>query len=89
MVARIGGEEFAVCLANTPLEVALLFAQALRAATVGMVVAGMPTTFRVTASFGVAPFSSLADFEEAIQAADVALYAAKRGGRNRVNAALM
>lgn len=30
VVARIGGEEFAVCLANTPLEVALLFAQALR-----------------------------------------------------------
>ncbi len=87
IIARIGGEEFAICIGNTPPDVAVLFAQTLRAATAAMIVPGMPATFRVTASFGVAPFLSVEDFDAAIQSADAALYAAKRGGRNRVQAA--
>ncbi|MDE1158573.1 MAG: GGDEF domain-containing protein [Neorhizobium sp.] len=87
ILARIGGEEFAICLGNMPLDVAVLFAQTLRAATAAMIVPGMPATFRVTASFGVAPFTSIEDFEAVIRSADAALYAAKRGGRNRVQAA--
>lgn len=87
ILGRIGGEEFAVFMPNTKLEVAVLFAQALRAGTTTMTGAGMPPSLTVTASFGVANLTSPDQSEQMFRQADMALYDAKRGGRNRVREA--
>ncbi|NSY18019.1 diguanylate cyclase [Neorhizobium sp. AL 9.2.2] len=87
IVGRMGGEEFSVFLPNTPMDVALMVAQALRGGTMAMSVAGLPPTSRITASFGVANLTSPDALDEMFRQADVALYAAKRAGRNRVHEA--
>jgi diguanylate cyclase len=79
-VGRWGGEEFLVVLPKSNLEIALVQAEKMRAALEAHVFA----VGQVTASFGVAclhPDESLSDL---IRRADLALYAAKSRGRNRV-----
>jgi diguanylate cyclase (GGDEF)-like protein len=79
-VARYGGEEFCVLLPDSPRTQALGVAEKLRQAVAALDV-GRP----ITISVGVAMFPDDADGEEAlIGAADSALLAAKRGGRDRV-----
>jgi diguanylate cyclase (GGDEF)-like protein len=85
IVARFGGEEFAIFLPSTAAEVAVLFAQTLQSATVAM--ADLPTGLNVTASFGVSSLTSAGDLGEALRRADIALYEAKAAGRNRVKLA--
>jgi diguanylate cyclase (GGDEF)-like protein/PAS domain S-box-containing protein len=85
VVARIGGEEFAVLLPSTDLARAAVVAERLRAAVAAQVVHFDGARIRYTVSAGVA---SLDDGEGGIdlllKRADQALYAAKRAGRNRV-----
>ncbi|SFD67088.1 sensor domain-containing diguanylate cyclase [Massilia yuzhufengensis] len=85
VVARIGGEEFAVLLPSTDLPRAAVVAERLRSAVASEVVDFEGARIRYTVSAGVA---SLADGEGGIdlllKRADQALYAAKRAGRNRV-----
>ena len=84
-VARSGGEEFVVLLPDTGLDGALVVAENLRLALEAMTVPGL--THRVTGSFGVAVHPDEADDAEGLlRLADRALYAAKRNGRNRVEA---
>ncbi|MDH4439067.1 MAG: GGDEF domain-containing protein [Rhizobium sp.] len=90
IVGRIGGEEFAIFLPNTAVDRAAAFAQTLRAEA--LAIADLPEALKVTASFGVASVSagSLStgdDITEAFRQADMALYAAKNAGRNRVKIA--
>jgi diguanylate cyclase (GGDEF)-like protein len=88
MVARIGGEEFAVILGNTRLEGAIILADALRASIAAINVAvadGRMINF--TASFGVAELLASEDTDALFSRADEALYAAKGMGRNRVEIA--
>jgi diguanylate cyclase (GGDEF)-like protein len=86
-VFRYGGEEFLLCLPNADLAAAAAICDRLRAA-----VAEAPVEIdghgavAVTASIGVAALQS-GPVREAIEAADRALYAAKRAGRDRVVAA--
>jgi diguanylate cyclase (GGDEF)-like protein len=80
---RIGGEEFAVFLPSTPLDVALSLAQTLRKATT--TIEGLPV--KPTASFGVASLASASDLQDAYRRADKALYEAKNAGRDRVKLA--
>jgi len=83
---RIGGEEFAVLMGNTDKTGAVGLSETLRGVTEGA--RFLPTGEAVTISLGVATFPG--DGEDAatlIAAADRALYQAKAGGRNRVNAA--
>jgi len=86
VVSRYGGDEFAVLLVETSKSGARLYADRIR-----QVVATFPYSHgkRVTASFGVAslPDDDASTSEELFRAADQALYAAKRAGKNQVVAA--
>ncbi|HEU4769804.1 MAG TPA: diguanylate cyclase [Pyrinomonadaceae bacterium] len=82
LASRIGGEEFAVLLVETALSAALEVAERLRVAIKAL---ETPSGGRITASFGVAECPSDAQTaSEILKAADVALYEAKRSGRDRV-----
>ena len=87
LAARYGGEEFAIVLPDTAAEGALQIAAACRAHLETLAIEhGSAPAGIVTASFGVATMapSSTTSVDELIARADQALYAAKRGGRNRV-----
>lgn len=89
LVARFGGEEFMVLLAETSAETGRLVAEKLRRALESQSIeTGLATqpVLQLTASFGVSvvlPSETIA-LEAVIERADRALYAAKCGGRNRV-----
>ena len=85
LVARWGGEEFLVVLDQADATMAATVAESLRrsAARQPFTVNGAPVT--VTASIGVAVVAAGEErIDAALSRADAALYAAKRGGRNRV-----
>lgn len=80
-VARYGGEEFAVLLPETNMAGALEVAERIRARVESAEFPGRP----VTLSLGVAEFPRHAkEPQGVIEAADAALYIAKRAGRNQV-----
>jgi diguanylate cyclase (GGDEF)-like protein len=85
--ARYGGEEFAIGLPETGIEGAVDFAERVReriARTEVPRVEGGDGAIRVTASVGAATGEGAAvDPRTLIDAADQALYRAKRGGKNR------
>jgi len=88
VVARIGGEEFAVWLPRTPLEEGLEVAERIRSAIETEQWRWNGTPLALTASCGVAGYpESVADVENLNVAADAALYRAKQQGRNRVEKA--
>ncbi|MBZ9864060.1 GGDEF domain-containing protein [Mesorhizobium sp. CA15] len=84
-VARMGGEEFAMVLKRTLPETAEATAERVRAAFAARTVETETGPLRCTVSAGFA-FGSRdgMSFDKVLSAADKALYAAKRGGRNRV-----
>ncbi|UVW26961.1 diguanylate cyclase [Massilia sp. H6] len=88
LVARIGGEQFAVLLPSTDLKRAVLEAERLRAAVASQAldVEGSPT--RYTVSAGVACFEpgegAPGGIDALLRRADQALRAAARAGGNRV-----
>lgn len=86
-VGRYGGEEFTVYLAGTTLQEAERFAIRLNRTIRDLrpAVVGVPGGLLVTASIGVAHASADGGtVDELVQAADAAMYAAKRAGRDRV-----
>src|SRR3954469_17606202 len=85
MPARYGGEELAVIMPATDTAGACVSAEELRAAVGRITVEGRDGPVRVTASFGVAELGpEVQDAEALVAAADAALYAAKRCGKDRV-----
>jgi len=88
VAARYGGEEFAAILPDTSLEQARLHANAIREHVAALALPHAASAYWpiVTLSIGVASFDRerLHEVPALIEAADKALYAAKRGGRNRV-----
>jgi diguanylate cyclase (GGDEF)-like protein len=79
--ARYGGEEFAVLLTDTSSAVAAEVAERIRARVAAQDFPGR----KITLSIGIGEFPEHGQTgEEVISAADEALYAAKRAGRNRV-----
>ncbi len=87
MVARYGGEEFILLMPFTNLEAALEVAERLKNVIRSHRIAFEHTDVGVTCSFGVAQYVSGDDLEKFIDHADIALYRAKRNGRDRVVAA--
>ena len=85
--ARLGGEEFAVLLDGWDLLDAYHEAERLRRDIEATRIELPGTVITVTASFGVAEHVENQSVDRLLKNADVALYAAKTSGRNRVVAA--
>lgn len=87
--ARWGGDEFAIVAPNTPAGAARSSAERLVARVADR--GGVHLRGRPTVSIGVATYDPAegryADLDALVRAADDALYGAKAGGRNRVQAA--
>jgi diguanylate cyclase (GGDEF)-like protein len=82
---RYGGEEFVFLLSETAEEGACQMAERLRKSISQMNIVVEGRTVKVTASLGVALLDAdCLDIEALLDRSDQALYAAKRGGRNRV-----
>ncbi len=99
ILARMGGDEFAVVLPDTELPAAIELAERVRTAVAarsfelatpaqGSTAAPAATTrHRQTVSIGVTQLTQhTLDVRDLLGAADAMLYAAKRAGRNRVSA---
>lgn len=88
MVARIGGEEFAVVLPVCDLQGALAAGERLRRALAALAIPhpASDTAATVTMSIGVAQFdpATMDHFDTLFKQADLALYRAKHQGRDRV-----
>lgn len=83
IVARYGGEEFTLILPETAAPEAGVLAERARRCVKALRI-GADAGLRVTLSLGVAAYAPGLSKEALIEAADAALYAAKRRGRNRV-----
>ncbi|MFQ5644650.1 MAG: diguanylate cyclase domain-containing protein, partial [Thiogranum sp.] len=85
-IARLGGDEFGVLLQDCSVEDAHRLASKLRRTVSDHHFAWDGKTFEVGVSIGVVPISTdTHDVTEALSAADVACYAAKERGRDRVH----
>lgn len=81
---RLGGEEFVVLMPNCDAVGAYAFAERLRNKVGETGFKGLPHSWRVTVSLGVAEARPRESLAELIARADSGLYAAKRAGRDRV-----
>ncbi len=84
LFGRVGGEEFALLLTRTPIDVASALANSIVAGCRALpMVADAPG--RLTVSIGIAPLSiEDAGLMQSMRRADAALYQAKAAGRDRV-----
>ncbi|WP_231711342.1 sensor domain-containing diguanylate cyclase [Xanthobacter dioxanivorans] len=84
VTGRIGGEEFALLLPQATLEAGQILAERLRAQiSATPVPVGAALNLHVTVSIGIARLGGRENLDALMGAADKALYAAKRAGRNR------
>jgi diguanylate cyclase (GGDEF)-like protein len=86
VVCRYGGEELVLMLPDCGADEAASCAEAIRQSLTALVIQHQGTTISgISASFGVAQWRGEGESEQdLLQAADRALYAAKKGGRDRV-----
>lgn len=82
VVARLGGEEFAIVAPNMDRAHLEKFAERIRTAIASIVIDTGETRFSVTTSIGVAVWQGHESPEEFFRRADKRLYQAKRSGRN-------
>jgi len=82
LVARFGGDEFAVLLPDLMVNQARQTAERIRQQITGLSPASLPTA--ITVSIGIASKTENDDVATLVQRADAAMYDAKEAGRNRV-----
>ena len=87
-VGRYGGEEFVVLAPETDIDGGRVLAERIRGAIEELNIShpASPSSDRVTVSIGVAS-GAAGSWESLLNEADVALYTAKKNGRNQVCAA--
>ncbi|MCL2072271.1 MAG: GGDEF domain-containing protein [Oscillospiraceae bacterium] len=84
LFGRYGGEEFIMFLSASDATIATNFAERIRTIVSEASVHFEGIDIPVTTSIGVSQMSPTRTYEEAVKAADEALYKAKKNGRNRV-----
>ncbi|GLZ37246.1 EAL domain-containing protein [Actinokineospora sp. NBRC 105648] len=84
VLGRLSGDEFAAVLADTDEREAVAVADRLRNAIAAIPMSGVAGASRITVSVGIATFDSAVGWQEVLANADMALYASKAAGRNRV-----
>ncbi|QJE03635.1 diguanylate cyclase [Massilia forsythiae] len=84
LLARWGGEEFLLMLPDTAVADAGALLDAMRARVAALALPGIELERRVSFSAGLCARHAMESFNDAINRADKALYAAKSGGRDRV-----
>jgi len=86
LIARFGGEEFIILLVDTPLKEAVIIAQSLCDEIRHANLYSNHSQINITASFGVSSLSQapIKSAEDLIHHADIALYQAKRNGRDQI-----
>ncbi len=84
IAARYGGEEFTVIMPNTDLDGARVASERIRQSIAAATVRLGKESYKVTVSVGVAQYSPEQSKSAFIDMADMALYKAKRQGRNQV-----
>jgi len=86
VLGRIGGEEFAILLPQTPQAMAFDVAERVRVAVQNTRMDAGPNAqgIQVTVSIGVASCTGQATLDDMLKSADAALYQAKHSGRNKV-----
>jgi len=82
LFARFGGEEFVLCMPETPIENAHILVEKIRETVEQHTFAD---ELKITVSFGLAEFTESESLETLISNADLALYDAKQAGRNRIS----
>lgn len=86
VLARMGGEEFAVLLPGIPLDGGRRLAEQIRSSVWQSPVSLLDTTIHITVSVGVVQWRAGESLAEWLRRADRALQTAKYNGRNRVEA---
>ncbi|WP_333606382.1 sensor domain-containing diguanylate cyclase [Arsukibacterium sp.] len=84
LFGRYGGEEFAIILPDTPLSGAITLAQRLCREVAALRLNYQQQVLTTSISIGVSEYSAGQQADELVQQADVALYTAKKAGRNQV-----
>jgi diguanylate cyclase (GGDEF)-like protein len=85
--ARYGGEEFVVILPNTGKEGAIIVAERIRGCVEKHEFTGISGMITISAGISSLPDDLIGSEEEMLKCADIALYSAKSGGRNRTESA--
>ncbi|RRQ20964.1 EAL domain-containing protein [Thiohalobacter thiocyanaticus] len=86
VLARLGGDEFGLLLYHCPLELALQTAEKVRTLVNEFRFVWEGRSFQIGVSIGLAPVQAgVSSAAEVLAAADMACYAAKEDGRNRIH----
>jgi len=85
ILARLGGDEFAVILPETPYESGYAVVEKLRGRLEKSAISLMFDQVSITASFGIAEYPEQGETIESLQTgSDLAMYKAKRAGKNTI-----
>lgn len=83
LTARVGGEEFVICLIDMPRDAAFELVESIRISVKTRAFSRISSNANLTCSFGAVRLGRDDDFWQAVERADKVLYEAKEAGRDR------